>query len=69
MNVLHCSNLLSVDINCIRSVTVQRCLWFAFTAAFKWVGSVLEGPKGCCPRCAQSCSMSVLLDVTLTKIR
>jgi len=68
MNVLHCSNLLSVDINCIRSVAAVLSMvpfQSGFQLGAKRVG---VGVERLLPRCAQTCSMSVLLGVRLTTL-
>ena len=67
MNVLHCSNLLSVDMNCIRSVAAALSV-VPFHSGFQLGAKSVGGTERLLPCCAQSCSMSVLLGVRLTTV-
>jgi hypothetical protein len=53
MNVLHCSNLLSVDINCIRSVAAVLSM-VPFQSGFQ-LGAKRVGVERLLPLCAQTC--------------
>ena len=67
MNVLHCSNLLSVDVNCIRSVAAALSV-VPFHSGFQLGAKRVGRTERLLPRCAQSCSMSVLPGVRLTTV-